>query len=235
VQFTATGLYSDHSTQNLTDAATWTSGTPSVATISNTAHSNGLASATGIGKSTITASFGGLTSPSVPLTVTPATLVSISVTAPSLSIASGTTQQFQATGTYSDHTTQDLTTSVTWASEFPSIASISNAPPSNGLVRTASVGTTIVTATVGGIASPAVLLTVTSATLVSIALTPGIPISIALNTTLQFTATGTYSDNTTQNLTNSVIWVSTAPDFAPISNAPPQTDLHRIGRRYRLD
>jgi uncharacterized protein YjdB len=219
VQFTATGLYSDHSTQNLTDAATWTSGIPSVAAISNAAPSNGLASAIGVGTSAINARFGGLTSPSVPLTVSAATLVSIAVTpAPSLSIARGTTQQFKARGTYSDNTTQDLTTAVTWTSGSPGIASISNAAPSNGLAQTASVGTTAVTATVGGIASPAVLLTVTGATLVSIALTPGIPISIAQYTSQQFTATGTYSDHTTQNLTNSVVWSSTASDFAPGAN-----------------
>ena len=41
----------------------------------------------------------------------------------------------------------------------------------------------------------------TAATLLSIAVTPANP-SIATGTTQQFTATGTFSDNSTQNLTS---------------------------------
>ena len=51
-----------------------------------------------------------VTSPDASLTVTAATLVSIAVTPPSPSIAKGLTQQFTATGTYTDNSTQNLTT-----------------------------------------------------------------------------------------------------------------------------
>ena len=47
-----------------------------------------------------------------------------------------------------------------------------------------------------------------SASLVSIAVTPANP-SIGKGATQQFTATGTYSDSSTQNLTSSVTWSST--------------------------
>ena len=50
------------------------------------------------------------------LTVTAATLVSIAVTPANPSIAKGTTQQFTATGTYSDSSTANITSSVTWSS-----------------------------------------------------------------------------------------------------------------------
>ncbi len=56
VQFTATGHYSDGSTQNLTNAVNWSSGTLTVATISGT----GLATGAGIGNSTITATTGNI-------------------------------------------------------------------------------------------------------------------------------------------------------------------------------
>ncbi|HKM67458.1 MAG TPA: choice-of-anchor D domain-containing protein [Candidatus Acidoferrum sp.] len=58
----------------------------------------------------------------------------------------------------------------------------------------------------------------TSATLQSIAVTPANP-SILSNATLQFTATGTYSDESTQNLTSSVIWTSTSTNTAGISSS----------------
>ena len=51
-----------------------------------------------------------------------------------------------------------------------------------------------------GISLGSTVLTVTAATLQSIAVTPANP-SIAKGLTQQFTATGTYSDSSTQNLT----------------------------------
>ena len=50
------------------------------------------------------------------LTVTAAALVSIAVTPANPSIAKGLTQQFTATGTFTDNSTQNLTSQVTWAS-----------------------------------------------------------------------------------------------------------------------
>ena len=79
-----------------------------------------------MGTSVITASLSGVTSPNDTLMVTPASLQSIVVTPSSPSIAKGTTVQFTATGTYSDSTTQNLTSQVTWVSGTPSVASISS-------------------------------------------------------------------------------------------------------------
>jgi hypothetical protein len=68
-QFTATGTYSDKSTQNLTSQATWASATTSVATISNAAGTRGLATGVAAGTSTISATLGSITGSTV-LTVT---------------------------------------------------------------------------------------------------------------------------------------------------------------------
>ncbi len=54
-------------------------------------------------------------------------------------------------------------------------------------------------------------------TLVSIAVTPANP-SIAIGGHQQFTATGTYSDGSYQNLTNSATWTSSATSIATISS-----------------
>jgi len=224
LQFTAIGVYTDNSTQNLTAVATWSSATATVATISNAAGSNGLASAAATGTTLVTANFGGITSPSVTLTVTPATLVRIAVTAPSLSVAAGTPVQFTATGTYSDASTQILTTAVTWNSGTTTAATISNAPGSNGLASTASAGNTLITAALGSVTSPAVTLTVTPATLVSIAVTP-VSASIAAGTTQQFVATGTYTDGSMQVLTTTATWTSGTPATATIGNSPGTNGL----------
>jgi hypothetical protein len=55
LQFTATVTYSDASTQDLTDAVTWSSSSPGVATVSNAGGSEGLATAASAGSATITA------------------------------------------------------------------------------------------------------------------------------------------------------------------------------------
>src|SRR4029077_5876087 len=98
------------------------------------------------GTANITAASGTVVSPAVTLTVTPATLVSIQVTPPTPSVAKGLTQQFIATGLYTDNSTQDLTSMVTWASDTASVATISNAAGSNGLATSAGVGTANITA-----------------------------------------------------------------------------------------
>jgi hypothetical protein len=83
-QFTATGTYSDNSTQNLTSSVIWNSGTPAVATIS----AGGLASAIGVGASTITATLGAV-SASTTLTVTPSVAVG-----PSIRVRAGTSTPY---------------------------------------------------------------------------------------------------------------------------------------------
>ncbi len=221
-QFTATGTFSDNTTQDLTTQVTWSSSSTNIATVSNSTGSNGLATAAATGSATITATSGGTTG-STTVTVTPATLVSIAVTPANPSIALGTTKQFTATGSYSDGTTQNLTTQVTWSSSATAVATISNAAGSNGLVTSVAPGSTTISATSGSISGSATL-TVTPATLVSLAVTPANP-SISQGATKQFTATGTYSDGTTQNLTTAVTWSSSATAVATISNAAGSNGL----------
>src|SRR6266699_4409012 len=154
---------------------------------------------------------------SVHVTAGNATLVSIGVTPANPNLPQGLTRQFTATGTYSDFTTQDLTTQVTWSSSGAAVATISNAGGSQGLATSVAAGTTTITATLGGV-SGSTTLTVTAAILSTITVTPTTP-SIANGTTWQFTATGTYSDFTTQDLTTQVTWSSSNTAVATINNA----------------
>ncbi len=217
-QFTAIGTFSDGTRQTLTSMATWASSASAVATISNAAGSSGIATGASAGTTTITAAFAGITSATVTLTVTGATLVSLAVTPANDSIANGTSLQFVATGTFSDATTQMLTSVATWASGTPTVASISNTTGYFGNATALSPGSTLVSASVGGVASPPVPLTVTAATLVSIAITPANP-RIFDGSTEQLTATGTYSDGSTQIITNAVTWAPMTSTIAPVSNA----------------
>ena len=100
------------------------------------------------------------------------TLVSIAVTPPNPTIQTGLTQQFTATGTYSDLSTQNITTQVTWASSHTGVATFS--PTVKGLATGVSAGSTTISATLSGVTGSTTL-TVQAApapTLISIAVTP---------------------------------------------------------------
>jgi Bacterial Ig-like domain (group 2) len=207
--FTATGNYSDGSTKNLTGSVSWQSQNTNAATITT----GGMATAKAAGSSTIIATSGSV-SGSTLLSVTSPTLVSIGVTPANPSIAKGKTEQFTATGTFSDNSTQNLTGSVTWTSQTATVVTIN----AGGLATAVAAGTSKIQAASGAISgSTALTVTVTTPTLVSIAVTPANP-TIAMTATEQFTATGTFSDNSTQNLTSMAIWTSQTTTVATITS-----------------
>lgn len=212
VQFSVTGTFTDGSTQNLTPSVQWTSANPSVAGI-NVNGTQGLAMGMALGGSSITATSGSISS-SATLTVTDAILSSLAVSPQTASIAQGTTVQFAATGTFTNGSTQNLTRSVQWVSANTSVAGI-NVNGAPGLAKANAPGTSTITAISGSISSSAVL-TVTNATLTSIAVTP-VTASFPLGTLQQFTATGAFSDGTTQDVTGSATWSSSNTSVASIT------------------
>ncbi len=163
-QLTATGHYSDSSTQDLTNSVTW-GATPGAVTINST----GLATGVTPGTSTITATLGAVQGSA---TLTVPALLSIAVTPAFPSISGTNTQQFAATGTYSDSSTQDLTNSVTWASSTPAAATIN----STGLAKGVAPGTTTISATLGAVAGN-IVLTVNPAAPANPMITPTGPLS----------------------------------------------------------
>ena len=123
-------------------------------------------------------------------------------------IAAGTSKQFFAIGIFSGGTFRNLTQQVTWSSSNISIATVSNAAGSKGLVRGVSTGTATILASLKGITGSRPL-TVTSAVLTELQVEPTIP-SIAAGTAQQFIATGIFSNGTYQDLTTQVNWTSAA-------------------------
>jgi 6-phosphogluconolactonase (cycloisomerase 2 family) len=204
-QLTATGSYSDGSKKDLTSQVTWAATTAGIVTIS----AAGLASTVAVGQTAITATMSGVMG-NGSLTVTAATVVSIAITAAASSFPLGTATQLTATGTYTDGTKKDLTSQVAWAATTAGIVTISAA----GVATSLAVGQTAITATLSGVMGNGSV-TVTAATLVSIAITPANP-TIPPGKTLQFTATGTYSDATTKDLTTTVAWGATPPSVATV-------------------
>jgi uncharacterized protein YjdB len=220
----ATGTYTDASTQNLTTQVTWTSSAPAVATVSDVAATKGLVTSASVGTTNVTAAMASIVSAAVPFKVTAATLKAINLTPAASTIAAGLTQSFVAVGTYGDNTTQVLTNQVTWTSSAPAVATISNAAGSHGLARAVSVGNTTVAAVLDGVTSTSSTLSVSPAILVSLAVTP-VDSSVSTGGTRQYTATGTYTNGSTQNLSDVVSWTSSDTAIATISNAAGSSGL----------
>lgn len=211
-QFQAVGIFSDSTTQNLSSdpSIIWSSSTTGVAIVSNT----GLATTVGVGSTLITASYGSA-SDSATLAVSNASLVSITVTPANRTISVNDTKQFFATAVFSDSTTADITNQVNWSvSSGITYATIS---ATTGLVTaTSSVGSATILATKGAI-SGSTNLFVSNCNLTSIDITPNNP--IALGTGIQFTATGNYSNCSSQDITSNVVWSSSDSSIATVSNS----------------
>jgi uncharacterized protein YjdB len=207
-QFKATGTYSDTSTKDLTATVTWTSDNLSAATVS----ASGLATAVAAGSSNIIATASGGVHGQATITVPVPTLQSVAVTPASPTVAIGGTQQFKATGTYSDTSTKDLTATVTWTSDNLSSATVS----ASGLATAVAAGRANIIATSSGGVHGQATITVPAPTLHSIAVTPATP-TIAIGGTQQFKATGTYSDSSTKDLTATSTWTSDNTSAATVS------------------
>jgi hypothetical protein len=141
-------------------------------------------------------------------------LASITVIPASAQIAAGTSLKFTASGTFSDGSVATTLSGVSWKSSKPQFASIR----SSGLAHGKKAGTVTITATSSGISGTATLI-VGTGTLVSVAISPANP-SITVGSTQQFTATGTFSDTSTQDITFNTHWSSSAANVATIANAP---------------
>ena len=147
------------------------------------------------------------------LTVSSAVVESIDVSPQSPSIPKGETRQFTAMANFSDGTQKAITNSATWSVAPTGIATVS----STGLVTAQAEGSATVTAASASVhASDS--LTVSSPILVSIAVAPANS-SIMLGTTKQLTATGSFDDGSTQDLTNSATWSSANSSMVSIAPA----------------
>jgi hypothetical protein len=149
---TATATYSDGSTADATTLVTWTSSKPSVATVS----SAGVLTATGTGSATITAALGGFTA-SAPVLVTPATIVSLTVTPGSATVRPLTSVQLAAVETFTDGTTVNVTDRAQWSTSNLLIATVGNLLVSGRAIAVLLPGSATITAKVDGRQASAVI------------------------------------------------------------------------------
>ncbi|KPJ98007.1 MAG: hypothetical protein AMJ60_09745 [Desulfobacterales bacterium SG8_35] len=211
-EYEADGTFSDDSIQDITSLATWDSSDPDVATIDN----SGLVKTSATGTTTITATWQGIEA-ATSLSVIGSSLTEITISPEEGSIAQGTTAQFEAQATYSDGTTEDITDMVDWESSDTAVALIYD----DGLATGIAPGEIEISAafvTDGDTLSATAALTITDAVIDSIILTPENS-TIAVGASQQFGATGIFSDNSEQDITDLVNWFTSNNSVGTISNS----------------
>lgn len=209
--------YSNDSVQEVTDFMSWSSSDSTTATVSNV--NNGYTDGIAAGTATITADDGAGTTGTTTVTVGSATLDYIEIYPPAPSMNIGTTLQFQAIGVYSDNTTIDLTDQVSWRSSNTDLLTVTSSHRHHPRAQAVAEGTAFLSASLPGTTEGnSAVITITDLTLSSIEVTPANP-TIPANLDMQFNATGVFSDDSKQDLTDSVVWSSSDASVIKINNA----------------
>lgn len=148
----------------------------------------------------------------------PVVLNSIVVTSAASSQAAGLAAQLTATGYYSDGSHADLSGTVTWASSDAQALRVDAAGLATGLrTGNATVTASLQPSGASSAVSGSFVQTTTAAVLQSIAVTH--TASPVAGRTDQLTATGSYSDGTTADLTASVRWASSDSNTVTLSDS----------------
>jgi 6-phosphogluconolactonase (cycloisomerase 2 family) len=216
LQYSATGYYSNGTTQDQTSAVTWSSSNTSAAGIDNT----GLATGVALGFSNIGATLAGITSSTVPLEVDQ--LNSITVASDGTSVAVGDTTVYTATGNFTlaadgSSTTQDISSQVTWGTDDPDTATVD----SSGNVTGVAAGTTNVTAaSCDGVIIGSASVTVTGGPKSGgLQLVPQNP-TASVGTTIQFGAVQLNSDSSTTPLPSGSVLAWTSDNTGVVTIDP---------------
>jgi hypothetical protein len=136
-QLAAFGAFSDNTFGDLTTTVQWSSSETSVASVT----SAGLVSGLNPGQVTIRATSANATA-STSVSVTPPVVTSIKVSPTNFSMGSFTPHQFTAIGTFSDSSTSDVTSLVSWTSTNGNVVGVS----AGGQIFAGSLGAATLTA-----------------------------------------------------------------------------------------
>ncbi|GAA3402790.1 Ig domain-containing protein [Paenibacillus hodogayensis] len=201
-QLTVTAKYKDGTIKDVTDTAEWSSSSAAVAEVSR-----GVVTALSSGKATITAKFG-------EKSVTAAAQVELAdkLTASHRSVVmrKGQSEQVTLTATYSDGTTEDVTSKTNWSVQSTKVADVSN-----GQVTAYDRGKTSLVAKYGSKS-------------LTIPVEVDYPVKLTANKkelqlksgqTERLVLTATFSDGTTQDVSNEAEWTSRSFKVADVSDS----------------
>ncbi|MCG3886161.1 Ig-like domain-containing protein [Photobacterium leiognathi] len=208
LSFAAEGIYSDGSTSPLTNEVKWYSSAIDIAQIDD----KGILTGVSIGTVEVKASYEGIESNIINVRITDAILLSLETTPAIISVPKGVPITLKVNATLSDSSIVDVTKWVDW-----SHSSVAGSILESTFVEYEE-GKYQVIASLQGIHSNVVDITVTEAEVVSILITPNTDLTVYRNDPLQLTAIGTYTDGSEQNITTTAEWHSNEPGIIAVTN-----------------
>lgn len=232
-QFTALATTSDGETCDATRNASWTTVTPSVATIASGSADGGVATGVSVGSTVVEATLWGFQAKPASLLVTAAMdagasgdaggdsspVTTVSVVPQNPSVPAGCTQQMLAVAQHADGSTTDATAGAAWSSSSTSTATI--AP--GGVVTCVLPGNSTISASYGGQTGQTTI-TCTATTIVGVSVTPSTS-SILVGGTLQYTAYALFASSQQCDQTQAATWQSSAPSVASVVASAPDAGL----------
>ncbi len=225
IQLTATGIYADGSSHDITKLASWISlDEQPVLTIGNKNTTAGKVEPSRVGQFEVQAGFKGKTS-ILTLTISDATLESITINNNFETLYRDEQRTLTATGLFSDSTSQDISHLVTWESSDPTVLFISNHPYTQGLLTAIKSGQTTITATLNDKVQEKQI-TISDAVISSISIQADK--NLVAQIPLQLTATAAYSDDSSRDITEKVYWY-TEQDSLSVSNLPGRKGVITAG------
>jgi uncharacterized protein YjdB len=198
----ATGVYSDSTTKNVTVYADWNSGNTSVASIYN-----GTITAKQEGTATIVAVYEEL-SQSVQVTVTKK-VKALSKNAQTLNLRKDESSTISLTATYGDNSTENVESKADWSSSNEKVATVVN-----GKVTGHSSGTATITAKYGSKSTTVDV----NVEIVNRVEADKKQVSLLLQGTQAIQLTATYPDGTTRDVTSEAAWSSSDDDVTGVVN-----------------
>ncbi len=205
--FRAIGVYSDRTTDDITELSEWTSTNEESLLL----QSNGKGIGVSPGHSGVIASLGDVFSSTINVTVVGEEIESIKVTPEILDIGLGERSRMRAIATYTDKSTADVSESVSWEIDDTGIVGLVD-----GLVEGRTVGTTHIRATYNGIESNNSTINVWNRSLERVLLEPNF-IELPIGASYQFSVFALYRDNDTgeyftSDVTDQVFWIDESED-----------------------
>lgn len=223
IQFTATGHYSNGFEEDITTSVLWQSSDNTKIYLYNDSGYEGYGVAYLPGTVTISATSSSVVG-NTQLTIIAVTLQSIDISPLNATVVVGTHLQYTATGNYSDGSTEDLTSEVTWIARPTNTDVISITQ--EGLLSGLRVGNADIDAALDTITGTTPV-TVEDASLISIEVTPA-DTTLRVNKKQKYTATGHFSNGTTQKISKDVVWESSDENVASFEKKE-SVKAHNVG------
>lgn len=233
IRFLAVAVYSDKTKKIVSDLVSWTSATPVLDFKSR--NKNDLAKATSLGDTQVSATYKGIKSQLLSVTVTDASLKAIEVKLSSKTVTTGGKYLLSAWGSYSDQTKRDISAFVQWSSEDTDVITITGRK-----LHAVEEGRTKIQASLNGVSSSAELITVRSLILTQLQVTekvtrtqliPSVSVSTPLGLSTYFQAVGVFNDGSTEDMTSRVQWKVSNSKVAVLDpNLAGKVDGKQVGR-----